>query len=1051
MSPARIVVRAIVVSDGRSPHLSASLDGVFAQDPVPDHVHLALTAPVESPPGGWDPRITVASVDAADFGSAVGAVLEQNPGPGSELLWLLHDDTAAMEGALAALSATARKRQLAGVVGAAHVRWDAPDRLVSFGTTTTAVGARRMAMVERDDVDQGQYADRDDVLAVSIAGSLVRRELWELLDGLDAGAEGWSSSLDFCRRAWRAGYDVVAVPRARIRHSQERLEGRRGGSGGGARATYGARRASEWYHAQAFAPWWAVPLLGLWALASSAGRAVLRIAQNEPGLLMADVLVPWRLLAASPHLPRSRRNVRRAGRSTAAERQLLATPRDVARHVRALEWGIRSRRRADEAPTDVVRAELVILGRRRRLALAALGIALAAFSIALHPSWLSGLLGGRMLSGAALGATDLGFGALWDRALTGWTDQAFGAPAIDGSLASLLLPLAAVPGGLALWLGLLLLLSPLLAGLTAWAATGAFTRSLTVRILASAAYALWPMALESAGSGRVAAVIVHVVAPLAVLALARAGGWHRGERLGDGSEHPTVRRPSRSAAAGAAAALSVIVIAVPALALVALPVLIVVGASAGRSRWRVWGAALPVVVVSGAGFVAAAQATSLEGAWSILTREPGPSAPAQALSAAELLLGGIGEAGSVPTALDVAVRVLPVVILGAAALGAVVGRRRLLSGLAATTAAGALALAVAVQAVSLSPDAGADGARTAGWYGPAMSVVVIGLLVVATAATARSRRENGEGPAQNSGSSDATPVVRASGPMRVAAAVSAAAVGIVAVGAAAGLAWPGRDAAGDVEPVDVAVLPLVAALEQGADIRQRVLVVDETDSGVTYAVLDHDGTEVLSTAGTLVDGVPAVRLPETAPVPGPGVLGEQIGALVLGGAADVDALAAWGIGVIVAAPGAMQVADVLAQNPDLRLMGSADRGTSWRVGAAEGDDRVSVASFRGADGSTRSVPMGRTALDWDAPGAGTVTLAVAYDEDWRASLDGADVATTADASGRLTFAVADRGAVRVEFDDRGYRVWFWASAAVVLWSLVAAIPIPSRRARREEW
>ncbi|WP_297084736.1 glycosyltransferase, partial [uncultured Demequina sp.] len=731
MSPARIVVRAIVVSDGRSPHLAATLDGVLTQDPIPDHVHLAITSPVESPPGGWDPRILVEQVEAADFGAAVSAILDRHAGPGSELLWTLHDDTAPMPGALAALAATARKRQLAGVVGAAHVRWDAPDRLLSLGTTTTAVGARRMAMVERDDVDQGQYADRDDVLAVSVGGSLVRRELWELLGGLDTGAEGWGSSLDFCRRAWRAGFDVVAVPRARIRHSQERLEGRRGGSGGGPRATYGARRASEWFHAQAFAPWWAVPLLGLWALASSAGRALLRIAQNEPRLLLADLLVPWRLLAAAPRLPRARRGIRRAGRSTAAERRLLATPRQVARHVRSLEWGVRSRRQADDAPSDVVRAELAAIGRRRRLLLTALGIALAAFSIALHPTWLSGLLSGRMLAGSALGVSDLALGDLWDRALTGWTDQAFGAPAIDASLASLLVPFAAAPGGLALWLGLVLLFAPLLAGLAAWAAIGAVTRSLPVRALASAAYAVWPMAIESAAAGRVAAVIVHVVAPLAVLALVRAGGWQRGEVLADGSEHGTAPRPSRSAAAGAGAAMAVIAAAVPVLAVVAVPVLIVVGAGAGRARWRIWGASVPMLVVSGAGALAAIRSGSVADAWAILTREPGPSAAAQPLSAAELLLGGIGDAGSVPTLLDAAVRALPVAILVAAGVAAVVGRRRLLTGLALVTAAGSLVLGVAVQSVSLSPDAGAGGTQANGWYGPALSAVVLVLVVVA--------------------------------------------------------------------------------------------------------------------------------------------------------------------------------------------------------------------------------------------------------------------------------------------------------------------------------
>lgn len=1034
MSPARIIVRAVVVTDGRSPHLAATVDAVLSQDPVPDAIHLAAVADLDEPTGGWDPRLDVCRVDADDYGAAVQAVLEANDGDGTELLWLLHDDMAPLPGALSALTSTARKRRLAGVVGAAQVQWDAPDRLVGLGTTTSRVGARRIALVERDDVDQGQYAERDDVLAVSLGGALVRRELWDLLDGIQSAGDGWGSSLDYCRRAWRAGYDVVAVPEARIRHSQEKLYGRRDGTGGGRRATYGTRRASEWFHACAYASWWALPGLLLWAILGSLARAVLRIAQNEPRLLLADLLVPWRLVGLLVRLPQARGRVRRAGRSTAAERRLLAGPRQVARHVRALEWGERSRAAAAATPSDAVRAELAALGRRRRLTLGALALVLTGASVSLHPGWLAGLLSGEMLTGSMLGVTDTSLGDLWDRALTGWSDQAFGAPSIDGTFATLMLPLAAAPGGLALWLGVLLLLAPLLAGLTAWAATGAFTRSLWVRVLAAAAYALWPIALESAAAGRVGAVIVHIVAPLAVLGLTRAGGWQRSQPLTDGAEHPPMIRASRSAAAGAGAALAIVVIAAPVLLAVALPVLVVAGAVAGRARWRIWAAALPVIVVSGAGLVAAARAgvTNPE-AWAILAREPGPSGLTAPLSAADLMLGGLGETGAVPAALVWALRALPVIVILAAAVGAVAGRRRWLTAGTLAAVAAAVLIAVEVQTLTVSPDAGADSPAGSGWYGPAMSVAVLGLLVTAAAAW------------------NPRPAAVAGALRRTAAAIVIVAVAASLAGSATAQAWPGRVELGDVAPRAKAVLPLVAGLEQRSAQRQRVLMLGPADGGVTYSVLATDGAEALSTAGTLTSsGAAAVRGPDSSRIPGPGLLTDAVGTLVAGGPGATEALEAWGIGVVVAVPGAQDIADVLAQSPGLQLMGAADRGTSWRVGAAEGQERVSRARFVGVDTVPVAVPMGRTATAWEAPSAGTLVLAEAADAAWTATLDGEPLAGTGDELGRQVFSVPDAGLVRVQYEDREYRVWLWASIAVTLWALIAAIPVRSRRSREED-
>lgn len=1039
MNLARLTVRAVMVSDGRARGLGAALDALLAQDPAPDTVHLLLTDDIEPDAGSWPERVDVRRVEAHSFGGAVAALLADEPATAHELLWLLHDDIAPLPGALAALTATARKRRRAGVIGAAQVQWDDPTRLVSLGTTTTRVGARRIPLVEDQDVNQGQYDDRDDVLAVSLGGALVRREVWDHLEGVDRVLEGWSESLNFCRRAWRAGYDVVAVPSARVRHSQERLYGRRGGLGGGRRATYAVRRASEWYHAATFAPLWAVPLVMVWTWLSAAARTVLRIAQNEPRMIVADFLVPWHLLFKVPRLYGSRRRVRRAGKvGKAAERRLLASPRAVARHVRALEWGTRAERAAAVAPTDVIKAELAVARTRRRATLGALAIVLTGVSVVLNPGWLVGLAGGHMLTGATLGTTDIGVGELWARASSGWSLQSLGAPAMDAGLAGVLLPFALIPGGLALGLGLLLLFLPLIAGVSAWAAAGAFTRSLVARVLAAIIYAMWPTALVAMEQGRIGAVIVHIALPWAVMALARAGGWQRGERVGDGEEFPERPLPSASAGMGAAALLGVVVIAAPALLLPVVAVIAVLGARSRKRRWRIWGIAVPALVVSMPGLIAAAQVGGSD-ALSILMREPGPTASAQLQSTLDLLTGLHSDVTGVPDSLVMSGQAMVVLAVAGAAAVALVGRRRGLAALALVTAAGALALAVLAQGVTLSPATGAGGASQSGWYGPGMSVVAIALLVVWCASLADVWFA-GKGAARAW--------------RRVSALIVAVVMSVAAAGAATAQLWPTREAAGDVHAAERNVLPLVAAIEQDTAAKQRVLALTRDGATVEFAVLSADGVDVLTSAAPLIgDGTPAWRT-SAPPVPSAATLGPAVAGLMTGDDGAVDDLAQWGVGVVVAAPGSEVLVESLAQTQSLQLMGASERGTAWRIGTSEPDTRVANAWLE--DGPHTALDE-RTPADvsWatgtvEATGPGTLVIAQAADPRWTAYVDGRPLASADDPLGRQAFSVAQAGTVEYEYDDRGYRLWFWAAVIALAWTTIGAIPARSRRARLEE-
>ncbi|MDE0573809.1 glycosyltransferase [Demequina sp. B12] len=1044
MSPARLHVRAVVVSDGGSPRLATVLDAVATQDPVPDFIELLLVGNAEAP-ATLPAHVSVHRVEASDLTGALRHHVSATAAAPGELLWLLHDDSAPEPGALGLLLATARKRHRAGVVGASQVQWDDPSRLVSMGITTTRGGARRLTLVEEGDIDQGQYNDRDDVLAVSLAGALVRREVWDHLDGLDPAYDGWGDSLDFCRRVWRAEWDVVVVPRARVRHAQESLNGGRGGAGT-RRSTYGPRRAMEWYHALVYARWWMILPLLLASVGSALGRVVLRTAQNVPRVAGADAWVPVRVLALLPRLPRSRQRVARAGlRGTAArtvERPLLATPRQVRAETRSREWGAYESWRAAATPPELVRRELTHAARRRRLMLVAVAVAATVVAVLRHPDWVGGVFTGRMLASEALGVTDVGWYDLWARGLGGWTEQGLGAPAIDSGLSLLLLPLAFFPGGLAVGLGLLLTFLPLWSALGAWAAAGTLTRSNVVRALAALTYALAPFAVQTWDQGRIGAALVHVAVPWVVFGIIRGGGWHCGERIAVGEEFPAQRVASPSAAAGAATAALVAVLAAPVLWFPLVAGLTVLALTARRYRGRWWAVTLPVVIVGVPGLVAMVRQGSIShDAWTVMVREPGPSLSNSA-SALDTFLSGQGHVMSTASMVtdswwSASALVVPAVLVVAVVMS-FLGRQWIPSAVGVGMVVVGVVVGAASAATVVSPDLGAGTAQANGWAGPGLSIALMGAIIVIAAAS-RGLWDVGTG--------------RTRAATRSIQGIAAASVAIVVVGHATAVAWPG-DAGRDITAVSRDAIPLVAALELEQPTRQRVLILDDADDQIVASLHSSDGTDVVSTAGELVAGdLSAIRTSGVAVV-GIDSLDETIAGLV-GGAAEAPAqLAQWGIGVVVAAPGAERAVSALSQSDALQLLGSSDRGTSWKVARPDSDVPVSrawVESASAQDDGSASVPlvalaMGRTSgtATLDEPVTGTVVVAVSDDDAWTATLNGRALDKVEDDLGRAAFAIEGSGELVVSFDDSGHRAWWWVSMLALMWCAIGAVPLPTR-------
>lgn len=1008
-------VRAVLVTDTLSPHLQQTLDAIAALDVAPQSLEVVLVGAqhIDLPPGVLAEVSTSAHDNYAD---AVNAAVAGAPARDGEVLWLLHDDTAPAPDALKRLVATLTKRKRAAVVGASHSRWNDASRLVNVGTTVTRLGLSRVGLVVEDDIDQGQHDWRDDVLAVSLAAALIRREAWEAIGGIDAGYKGFGASLDWCRRSWASGWDVVVEPSAKVRHAQDGLYGVRGPRQG-RWSTQAMRKAGQWHHAIAWAPLGLVPVLAVAVPISAALRTILRLTQNSGRLAAQEAAVPVVLMGRVKAIAATRRARVLAGHSVPS--RLFASPKQSLDALRQREWGGKELARAARAPSDIVRAELAQAGLRHRRS-GAIAFALGAVA-ALTLGWeqLTAVVGGKMLGGPALGATDVSASVLWTRAWTGWSDAGLGNGAIDGNFAALMAPFALLPGGLRVGVAVILVAAPLVSTMAAWWAAGIATRSASMRVVAAVIYTCWPPFVQSVLDGRLGAIVVHLALPLAAGLIARSLGWAKAEVLGEGQELSP--KPSVAAAAPAASlVLGIVTVAQPVLVLPLVGVLAGLGFIAGRARWRLVVVAIVPVTLALPTLLAALRAGNLHGALSVLARDPGPVVQWQ--GSVTRILSGASLAESWPDGAAAAralVVILPL-LLATAAVAATWSRQALKAASAGVTVAavGLVVAAWSARAIAAWPDAeGRDATR--GWPGAGASVLALGLLLACLVAH---------------GCVMAAPGRRAAAARIVSSCVALVAV-FASIASIALVAWPGAAPAGVVAS-DPHVLPLAVPLELEADGRERAVVLGADDNGaVTYNVLSHDGTSLVAGRSDLG--------PDGEPLAGGAAQGEPlrqaIGALALSPAAPVDGLKEWGIELLVVPSDASVLRNVLDQNPSLALVSGSERGVTYRL-VGEPASRAWVVTGATRVAARSWVTGGSVSLDHKGPGV--LVIAATADSRWKAWADGISLKPTNDDLGRAAFDVPE-GARTVTFAWRDPFIgwWRWLVAAVLLWAALGSVPL----------
>ena len=244
-------------------------------------------------------RIPFMSADVqTGFGEAVSLAVDKLPKPvDHEWIWLIHDDCAPAPTALAELLAAVDDRPQVVMIGPKLLGWHDRTHLLEAGISIAGNGARWTGL-EPLEYDQGQHDGIYDVLAVSTAGALIRRDVFEELNGLDPNLTLFRDDVDFGWRARAAGHSVMVATSAVAFHAQASATERRVVEVDGAflhRPLLLDRRNAA-YVLLANSSWWILPWLVIQILGSAIARAIGYLIAKLPGYAADEILAVGALI-----------------------------------------------------------------------------------------------------------------------------------------------------------------------------------------------------------------------------------------------------------------------------------------------------------------------------------------------------------------------------------------------------------------------------------------------------------------------------------------------------------------------------------------------------------------------------------------------------------------------------------------------------------------------------------------------------------------------------------------------------------------------------------
>ena len=956
------------------------------------------------------------------YGAAVARALQhpaarrqaaENGDPAVEWIWLLHDDCEPAPDALEQMLRAASRNRATAVLGPKLK--DLSDRRVlrEAGVTVDRAG-RRFTGIEPGEIDQGQHDGNRPVLAVSSAGMLIRRDVWDQVGGFDPHLPLMRDDIDFCWRVHAAGYDIRVITDAVVYHRDLSARQIRKAPAAGGHPRLLDRRGALYTFAVnvPFAPMLVV--VG-GCLAGSLLRATYF-------LLTKQQRKAWDHLGAVAWLLRHPALLWRARRRRAADRKhtwsilrgqlprgrtlgrLAESAAGLMSGAPAYDTGGLHHALVDDVSDDL---PLPATDSAARRVLTSPGVLLCAglilVALVAERSLVGSVLtGSGTLSGGALAPAWGGASDLWREYLAGYHDAGLGSAASTPPYVGVLAVLSTVLAGKP-WLAVDVLLFGCVpaAGLTAFLASRRLTAVLPARLWLAATYALLPVAMGAVAAGRIGTLVAFVLLPLIGIAVGRM----------------LAGPPRRARRAAWAVGLLVAVAAAFVPLIWPLAVIAAVGLIAARTPKPRLGRAPGLNAAINAAIVAVVPAVILIPWTFYLFARPSAffleagvqraGLASTGLRPESLLLLSPGGPG-LPPAWVTAGLVLP-------ALGALLARRRM--SLVYTgwgIALGGLVAALVVSRVRAAPP---GQTAVSAWPGVATAIAAVGLLLAAVPLieavrlTGQPRDARWRGLAVLAGFA-----VAASAP-------------VLAAGywLAAGVGGPVTAAAPQILP------PFVASSSSGPD-KARTLVLRPDGAALAYTVLRN--TDPVLGEPELTEASSATHALDAAVA--------SLGAAAGGDGGDAgQALSQFDIGyVLLPAPVDQALASQLDGAAGLVRLTTAPAYDLWQVAGT-----VARARVISADGTVVPVPSALIGVNTVVPAgtSGTLVLAEAAGG-WSATLNGRPLAKLTQPVGGWAqgFVLpAGGGRLVITRDELARNLSLGGEAAAVL--VVFALALPGTR------
>jgi len=461
------------------------------------------------------------------FGQAVLMAVEELPDyveGESEWLWLIHDDCAPAPGALEALLKSVADRPQVAIVGPKLLGWHDRTHLLEVGISIAGNGARWTGL-ETFEYDQGQRDGIHDVLAVSTAGALIRRDVFEELGGFDLNLSLFRDDVDFGWRARVAGHSVIAVTDAVVFHAEAAASERRTVDVDGAflhRPLLLDRRNAA-YVLLANSSWWMLPLLAIQLLTSAIMRSIGYLLAKLPGYASDELLAVATLLIRPQEIIKGRK---------ARKENRLVSPRVISAYIpprwSQLRLGITktletikerflpSNSQSISSPIDINDEEDLLVPQKNtgwNSLFRSPGVLSYSLILIFSLIWSRNRLGS--LSGGAMPSIPTGASDLWRTYFDSWHQVGMGSSiATPPWIALLALGGFLFFGKLSLFVTILFLALPLLFMWSSHSLFSKMTKSPWLAFLTSGLYAISPVAIASINSARLGTIVVLLFAPL---------------------------------------------------------------------------------------------------------------------------------------------------------------------------------------------------------------------------------------------------------------------------------------------------------------------------------------------------------------------------------------------------------------------------------------------------------------------------------------------------------------------------------------------------------